>query len=207
MDTILVLAPHPDDGEFGLGATLHRFAQEGKNVFYAAFSPCIASVPDGFPKDILYKELGDATGKLRIPKENLITFDCAVRNFPAIRQDILESLVKLNRQLKPDLVFMPNSKDLHQDHQVIHNEGLRAFKKTRILGYELPWNDVAFDNRFYIKVTEENLTAKTEAIACYKSQGFRPYTSKSFFRSLAQMRGMQAGEDLAEAFEPIRWKY
>lgn len=206
MKTILILAPHPDDGEFGLGASISRFIREGKTVYYAAFSPCVQSVPEGFPSDVLYQELANATKTLGIPKENLITFDVAVRNFPAVRQQILESLIELKKKINPDTVFVPNSKDLHQDHGVIHQEGLRAFKKCSVLGYELPWNDVAFENRFYIKVTEADVDAKTDAIACYKSQGFRPYTSKSFFQSLAQMRGLQCGEELAEAFEPIRWK-
>lgn len=37
-DNILVLAPHTDDGELGLGGTIHRFISMGKNVYYAAFS-------------------------------------------------------------------------------------------------------------------------------------------------------------------------
>ena len=37
-DRVLVLAPHTDDGEFGCGGTISRFVQEGKEIFYAAFS-------------------------------------------------------------------------------------------------------------------------------------------------------------------------
>ena len=35
---ILVLAPHTDDGEFGCGGTIAKLIDQGKNVFYAAFS-------------------------------------------------------------------------------------------------------------------------------------------------------------------------
>ncbi|MDO8717331.1 MAG: PIG-L family deacetylase [Dehalococcoidales bacterium] len=31
---ILVIAPHPDDAEFGAGGTIARWAQEGKSIVY-----------------------------------------------------------------------------------------------------------------------------------------------------------------------------
>ena len=35
---ILVLAPHTDDGELGLGGTISRLIEDGKKVTYVAFS-------------------------------------------------------------------------------------------------------------------------------------------------------------------------
>ena len=40
----LVLAPHPDDGEFGCGASIHKLTQAGVEV-PKNFSPCTVSVP------------------------------------------------------------------------------------------------------------------------------------------------------------------
>jgi len=202
---VLLLAPHPDDGEFGCGATLHKFADAGAEVRYMAFSPCTASVPDGFPKDILYKELKKATNKLGIKEEWVHTYDFPVRYLSDHRQAILEELVKIKREFNPDLVFLPNSVDIHQDHQTIHKEGLRAFKHTRILGYELPWNDVAFPNRFYVQLKRENITQKIEAINQYESQSFRNYKTDEFWYGLGKMRGVQINSEYAEAFEVIRW--
>ena len=51
-NNILVLAPHTDDGELGVGGTISRFIEEGANVYYAAFSTAEQSVPEGFEKDI-----------------------------------------------------------------------------------------------------------------------------------------------------------
>jgi LmbE family N-acetylglucosaminyl deacetylase len=202
---VLLLAPHPDDGEFGCGATLNKFIQNGATIRYVAFSPCEASVPHGLPKDILYKELSKATSKLGIKQKNITTFDFPVRYLSDHRQAILEELVKINREFKPDLVIAPNSKDIHQDHNTIHKEALRAFKMTRILGYELPWNDVAFENRFYVKLDRSNISRKIEAINQYESQSFRAYKEDEFFYSLGKMRGVQVGSEYAEAFEVIRW--
>jgi LmbE family N-acetylglucosaminyl deacetylase len=91
----------------------------------------------------LAEEVKRATELLGVSKENLILYDYDVRHFPAIRQTILEEMVALEKQIKPDLVLMPCSTDIHQDHQTIYAEGLRAFKRTTILGYELPWNNLS----------------------------------------------------------------
>ena len=37
-NNILVLAPHTDDGELGLGGTISKFISEGRKVTYVAFA-------------------------------------------------------------------------------------------------------------------------------------------------------------------------
>lgn len=202
---ILILAPHTDDGEFGCGASIAKFIQEGKSVYYAAFSLAEESVPAPLPKNILEDEVKEATKTLGIPKERLIIFRYKVRHFAYHRQEILEDLVKLSKELDPDLVFMPTLKDIHQDHTTIAIEGLRAFKKTTILCYELPWNNLSFTTSCFINVEEEHLQVKLKALDCYNSQKDRSYASESFIRSLAITRGTQIGAELAEAFEVVRW--
>lgn len=201
----IVLAPHPDDGEFSCGATLKRLSEQETEIWYVAFSPCTKSVPEGFPKDILYTELEKAVAHLGIPKERIITFDFPVRELPKYRQEILEELIKIKREVKPDLVLLPNSTDIHQDHHTIYEEGLRAFKDCSMIGYELPWNNLQATTNFHIKVDYTHLQAKWNAITEYKSQNFRDYSSFDFFEGLAKVRGTQVKADYAEAFELIRW--
>ncbi|HEY5825541.1 MAG TPA: PIG-L family deacetylase, partial [Cyclobacteriaceae bacterium] len=127
---ILVLAPHTDDGELGCGASIAQFAEAGKEIFYVAFSICSRSLPSHLPPDTLKIEAKNATQALGIKPENIFFKDYDVRRFKEFRQDILEDLVKMRAELKPDLVFLPASQDIHQDHQVIAEEGFRAFKNT-----------------------------------------------------------------------------
>lgn len=202
---ILVLAPHTDDGEFGCGATIARLLDEGAQVHYAAFSLAEESVPVGFPKNILEVEVKAATKKLGIAPDNLYLYRYPVRKLSYHRQDILENLVELNNRLHPDIVFMPCMQDLHQDHSTVSLEGLRAFKKTTILAYEMPWNNLNFSTQGFVTVTEENLNRKIAAIDCYDSQKHRSYVSGDFIRSLAVTRGVQVGRQFAEAFEVVRW--
>ena len=205
MDTVLILAPHTDDGELGCGATIARFTAEGKQVHYAAFSLCEASLPPNLPSDTLEKECRKATSHLGIDPSRLYFFNFPVRQFPAHRQEILEKLVSLNKNLKPELVLVPSANDRHQDHQVIHQEARRAFSKTCIAGYELPWNNDQFRTDLFIKATEEHLRSKISAILSYESQNHRDYMKPEFIRSLASVRGLQAATSYAEAFEIYNW--
>ncbi len=203
---IIVLAPHPDDGEFGCGATIKKLSDEKKNeLFYVAFSRCEKSLPKDAAKDILFKEMEKAIDHLGILKDHIITFDFPVRDFPPFRQEILEELIKLKKNIQPDLVFTPNSIDIHQDHHVIFEEAKRAFKQSSILGYELIWNDFISVNNYFQIVSENQLLAKTNAIAEYKTQKTREYNSAEKIKSLARVRGMQVNTEFAEGFEVIRW--
>ena len=52
---------------------------------------------------------------------------------------------------------MPTIGDIHQDHHTIAAEGLRAFKRTTILGYEIPWNQFRFAKQAYVVLEERHL--------------------------------------------------
>jgi LmbE family N-acetylglucosaminyl deacetylase len=199
--TILVLAPHTDDGELGCGGSIAKFIAEERKVFYAAFSLCSKSLPEGLPANTLADECKKATAVLGIPADHIRLFDFEVRNFPGLRQEILEELVKLSKKINPDLVFIPSSVDIHQDHGVIHTEALRAFKNSSLLGYELPWNHAQFSSTFFINLDVKDITKKTEALKAYESQSHRNYMQGDFILSLAKVRGVQANTEYAEAFE------
>lgn len=199
---VLVLAPHTDDGELGAGGTISKLINNNTKVTYVAFSTAEESVPEGLPKDILKTEVEEATKRLGI--QNLIIYNYQVRKLNYKRQEILENLIELKKSNNFDLVLLPSLKDIHQDHSTIANEGVRAFKNTTILGYELIWNNLSFDTQCFVGLTKENVNKKVLALKAYNSQGFRDYLSEEFIFSLAKARGVQIGTDYAEAFEVIR---
>lgn len=202
---VLVLAPHTDDGEFGCGGTMARLIEAGVKVTYAAFSTAAKSVPPGFPKDVLKHEVRAATGVLGIPPENLKVYDFEVRTFPTVRQEILEEMIVLQRQLDPDCVLMPALIDLHQDHKTIAEEALRAFKRTTVMAYEIPWNNLNFSQQAFVRLEERHVAKKVEALSCYASQGHRNYLNEDYIRNVALTRGINVGCDFAEVFEVYRW--
>lgn len=202
---ILILAPHTDDGEFGCGGSIAKFSEEKKEIFYMAFSTAEKSVPPGFPKDILQKEVKEATLRLGIPPSNLILKKYEVRKLNYERQKILEELVQIKKEINPDLVFLPSTNDLHQDHQTIAMEGIRAFKEVSIIGYELPWNTITFHSHIFIKLKKSHIHKKVDALKAYKSQAKRHYANDEYLWSWAKTRGVQIGAEFAETFETIRW--
>ncbi len=201
---ILIMAPHTDDGEFGCGGTICKLSAENE-IYYVAFSACQKSVPPPFDENVLLQEVKSATSILGIKHENLILLDYDVRTFNYRRQDILDDILKIKKQISPDIVFMPSIHDIHQDHYTITNEGIRAFKFSSVLCYELPWNNFTFNTSCFIKLKNEQLLTKCHALAEYKSQAHRPYATEEFITSLATVRGVQSGHKYAEAFEVVRW--
>ncbi len=201
---VLILAPHTDDGELGVGGTINKLINLGSKVTYVAFSIAEESVPDGFPKDVLMHEVAKATVKLGIRKENLIIFKFPVRKLNYHRQEILEKLIELRRKEKYDLILIPSLHDVHQDHSTIAEEGIRAFKQNNIWSYELLWNNFNFNTCSFVTLDEENVQSKVDALKEYKSQGFRDYMSEEFIYSHCRTRGVQIGVKFAEVFEVIR---
>lgn len=203
--TILILAPHTDDGEFGCGGTIAKYVAQGVRAIYVAFSAAEQSVLPHLPRDILRSEVRNATAALGIANEDCLVYDFEVRRFPELRQQILDKMIELSRQYQPDMVFLPSANDTHQDHQTIAQEGFRAFKRTTMLGYEVPWNNLDFRTSCFVDLSEENLETKIRAVRTYESQKYRDYASAEFIRSLALTRGVQIGKRYAESFEVVRW--
>jgi N-acetylglucosamine malate deacetylase 1 len=204
---ILILAPHTDDAEFGMGGTIAKLISNGNEVFCAAFSACKQSLKPELPEDILVTEVKNASATLGIKPENLFLYEYDVRTFGKYRQEILEQLILLRKQLNPDVIFIPSLNDVHQDHKVISEEGVRAFKQLTLLCYELPWNNLTFTNTCYSVLSEEQVNLKVKAIAEYRSQAHRDYTSADYIRSLARTRGVQIGKEFAECFEIVRFTF
>ena len=174
---VLVLAPHTDDAEFGCGATIAKLIENGNDLYCAAFSACEQSVLKDFPSDILITEVKAATAKLGIKPGNLILFDFEVRTFNFRRQEILDAIINLKKDINPDIIFIPSVNDVHQDHATIANEAFRAFKFSSILSYELPWNNISFSTSCFMKLEEKQLALKISALQEYKSQSHRPYAN------------------------------
>ena len=199
---VLVLAPHVDDGEFGCGGTISRLVREGNNVRYIAFSDCKDSIPKDLDVMTLSREMKTATSILGV--EDIFLYDFPVRKFNEHRQDILEILVKENNDFQPDIIFTPCTKDIHQDHETLTKEALRAFKCSTIYGYELPWNLLELPSTAFYTLEEQDVDAKVNAILAYESQKHRSYSNEEYIKALALTRGVRIKAKFAEAFEAIR---
>jgi len=206
---ILILSPHTDDAELGCGGTIAKFIKERKNVLWLAFSTAEESLPTDLSKDILKKEFIKVTKSVGLSEKNYKIFNFKVRKLSERRQEVLEELINIRKSFKPDLVIGPSLNDFHQDHSVVANEMIRAFKtNSSIICYELPWNHIEFRTQLFIELSDNFIKTKINMMNYYKSQLYvkRHYFTPEFIKGLATTRGAQIGCDYAEAFEVIRWR-
>ncbi len=208
MERVLILSPHTDDAELGCGATIARFIEERKDILWVVFSTAEESLPEDMAPDTLEIEFRNVVRNLNLNADNIIVNHFKVRYLHEKRQEILELLVKIRNSFNPEMVIGPSLNDFHQDHTIVANEMVRAFKShSSIISYELPWNHITFNTQLFFKVTAKQLEQKIDILKEYKSQvkKERSYFSRDFIRGLAVTRGIQVNADFAEAFEVIKW--
>lgn len=187
-----VLAPHPDDAELGCGGTIAKLVESGTDVYVIVFAKAPERKQELFKSAKMLEVAGCRS--LEVP----------IRRFSEYRQQILDKLLKFKDDLNPDLVLQPSLTDIHQDHQVVAMEGLRAFKNINLLGYETSWNNLNFDAQLFVKLEERHLLKKARAVGCYRSQSDKRYIDPDYVKSVAKVRGVQIGCDYAEMFSFIR---
>ena len=131
-NTVLIVSPHTDDAELGCGGTIAKFIENKKDVHLLALSTAQKSIPEEYDADATANEMIQASKILGLSENNIQILDFEVRIFPKNRQEILDELIKVRNNLNPEIIFVPSKKDTHQDHQVVTNESLRAFKKSSL---------------------------------------------------------------------------
>jgi LmbE family N-acetylglucosaminyl deacetylase len=188
---IALLAAHPDDIEFGMGATVSKLLRQGHDVRVYCFSHC--GIRDEFERSM--KLMGIKHAEM---------FQVEVRTFPNKRQGILQRMIDKRNDFMPDVVYLPSSHDMHQDHEVIYKEGIRAFKHSTIYGYSFSWNNLNEDLRHFEIVERKDVDNKQKAINCYQSQQHRYYHSTDYILSELKVNGRIINQKFAEKFELIR---
>ncbi len=191
---VVVLAPHTDDETLACGGAIAKYIERGSDVFIYVFSCGTSNYAEFLGACKAFKAKG-STFKNKSFKTRLLNQS---------RQEILDCMIEIKKDIEPDVVLLPASSDCHQDHQVIHDEGVRAFKHSTILGYECPWNSFNFSNTAYVRLSPDHITTKVIAMQEYTSQFDRPYFKEETIISLARVRGLQAGCEYAECYEVIR---
>ncbi len=205
--TILVLSSHTDDAEIAAGGTIAKWVEQGCLVFHRAFSPAVISLPSGTESETTVKEF-DAAQRILGTSGCIGAFPA--RTLPEYRQEILDLIIKDANDINPDLVLGPSMFDCHQDHQIVAEEMIRAFRRcAEILSYEHPRNDRGFTPRAWCELSESHVDKKLEAIAAYKSQIQKEHSflDKDSIRAILRYRGMQINTEFAEAFEVIRHRF
>lgn len=222
--TLLIIAPHPDDEVLGCGGLIYKIKQLGGKVY-------VIFMTAGDTKE--YSEKGNSTLNQRLSEiedaARYLKYDDYHIAFPGNghhlkldtvpQKDLItmiesQSKISLNT-IKPTIVATPYLHDYNQDHRSTTKAVFAATRPTPedikamppvILGYECVsiadwWDDPRRIN-VYLSLSDTDLDAKITALSLYSSQIRTGYHARSLqsIKTLAYYRGMQSGRKAAEAF-------
>jgi LmbE family N-acetylglucosaminyl deacetylase len=196
---ILFLGAHPDDIELGCGALIHQISPLTDIL-------CV-TLSDNQKNPLLtnlVEEHYRSMEVLGVKRENIILGPFTTRIFHDARQEILEYLLKLRRDFQPDLIFVHSRADIHQDHNTMTEEALRAYRGITVLGYDVVRSSYGFFPHFLVEVSEENVSKKIEALSLYETYGDKYYFNAELTRSIMVRHGTLAEVPFAEGFDILR---
>ena len=198
---VLFLGAHPDDIELGCGGLLHHIVtRTDADVLCVTLSDNQKNPDLKNVKDEHYASMQI----LGVPREKVIFGPFVTRVFPGSRQDILEYLLKLRKDFKPDLIFVHSNKDVHQDHLTMTDEALRAYRGITVLGFDVVRSSYGFFPHFIVEMSEEDVNKKIEALSQYETYRDRYYFNAELTRSIMVRHGALAECPFAEGFDILR---
>lgn len=196
---VLFLGAHPDDIEIGCGALIHHIVGQTEILCVTLSNnqknPDLKNVMDEHFRSM--KVLG-------VSEERIVLGPFQTRVFPNSRQEILEYFLQLRKDFQPDLIFTHSKQDVHQDHNTMTDESLRAFRGITVLGYDVVRSSHGFFPHFLVEVTEEDVNAKIKALAEYETYRDRYYFNAELTRSIMVRHGALAERPFAEGFDILR---
>ena len=225
MNTILVIAAHPDDEVLGCGGTMARLALEGNDIYTLILGEGITS-RDAFrdrtkrENEIveLRKQTEDANKILGVKK--VYTFDFPDNRFDTVPLlDIIKTIEKIKEDINPGVVFTHHYGDLNIDHQITFKAVMTAFRPLKketvreMYSFEVlsstEWNipkpEICFVPNHFVDISK-TIKLKVRAMKEYKCE-IREYPHPRSIESIeikAKQRGIQVGLEAAEAFEVLR---
>jgi LmbE family N-acetylglucosaminyl deacetylase len=196
---VLFIGAHPDDIELGCGALISHIAPSAEVM-------CVTLSDNQKNPDLpdLPQEYRRSMAVLGVPEKNVVLGSFETRRFPEVRQEILEYMIQLNRSFRPEIVFVHTRADIHQDHATITEEGLRAFRGTTVLGFDVLRSSYGFFPNFLVEVTARDVECKVAALAEYKTYAQRYYFDPNITRATMIRHGALAERPYAEGFDILR---
>ena len=209
-NSVMVIAPHPDDDILGCGGLMSRVVREGGKL-----TVLYANMESGKRGD----EIENALALL--PHAVEIGVYCVEPDGIKGSIKYLATWIQNGIEFyKPEVVCIPNRTAHHQDHRTTAEASIIAtrpsggtshYRPPIVLEYEVagdvwpPRNTI--DPQLAVSIEHSDVLFKMDAMNEHKSQ-VRSSPSERSTRtilSLAAIRGSQAGVEYAEAYNVLRW--
>lgn len=223
MNSILVIAAHPDDEVYSMGGTIAKLSAQGHEVHVLIVTDGCTAQYAGRPDlpEIIERKHAEALEAGRLLGVKGVHFG----TFPDMRLDTIPH-VELNRLLEetvdaiqPDTVYTHFYADVNLDHQMVYRSTLVAVRPVpnqcvrKLYCYQTPssteWTPQLAQTAF-LPNTMVDITgfedAKERAVLAYQTEA-RPYPhprSPQYIRETDRARGLQWGLAPSEAFMLMR---
>ncbi len=209
MASILIIGPHPDDQELGMGGSIVRLASQGHRVHLVDVTNG-EPTPLGMPA-IRAREAAEAARIMGVQRTLL-----GLPNRQVVHSiENRHKLAAVIREHRPDWLFLPYPVDAHPDHVAvtrIGEDGRFDAKLTqsgipgepwhpkRIVYYFCTHLRMSFQPTFCIDITSQ-METKLAAIRAYQSQFvLNGSTVPEMVRTMNAYFGGRIGTEYAEPF-------
>lgn len=219
MNTVLVVAPHPDDETLGCGGTLLRHIASGDAVHWLIVTDIQTAY--GFPEvqvSLRQSQIRTVATAFCFRKVHNLGFPPAKLDILPIG-DLVSSIGQVIKEISPTIIYLPFQGDVHTDHATVFNAAASCTKWfryasiLRVLCYEtlsetefgLSPESTRFTPNSFVDITPY-INRKIEIAQIYKGEmGEFPFPrSGGTLRALAQVRGATCGCHAAESFMLLR---
>ena len=116
---ILFVAPHPDDETLGCGGVIYKHKNHGDNVYWLLMTDL--SKQDNWSEDLINqrKVILNNVRKAYDFKQSY-ELDYPTTGLDKIPiSDIVGSVSKIIKEIKPHTVYLNNYSDIHTDHEIV----------------------------------------------------------------------------------------
>jgi LmbE family N-acetylglucosaminyl deacetylase len=214
----MVVAPHPDDELLGCGGTLLRRVAEGGTVAWLLMTAITEK--GGWSAERIQQradEIDRVRAGLKIDPHHFYPLGFPTAELDRISMSMLVGKIsEVFNDFQPNEVLLPYPGDVHSDHRVAFEAASACTKwfrypfVRRVMAYEtlsetdfgINPRDQSFRPNVYIDISIY-LERKLELMSIYESElGVFPFPrSLKNIKSLASLRGSQAGFEAAEGFQ------
>ena len=200
---IVCIGAHPGDPEFGCGGTLARYSNAGHAITIIYLTRGEASDSSKTYEQMAALRTKEAEMACNVLNAKAI-FAGQIDANTALNKKSIEEITELILMQQPDIVFTHWPLDTHQDHQVAALLGFNAWAKSN-RAFQLYYYEVNTGNETldfaptdYVDITTTR-DRKKEAMFAHKTQSPEEVYA-SFFKTMEEFRGLEAGVQAAEGF-------
>ena len=221
MNTVIVIAAHPDDEVLGCGGTIAKHVHDGDEVHVLILAEGMTSRDDTRDRNGREKDISKLKDMANEAHKILGTNSIKLLDFPDNRMDSVDLLDVIKvieneiNEIKPEIIYTHHFGDLNIDHRITNQavftacrpepgsivKKLYCFEVASSTEWQAPMKETSFIPNTFVDISN-TLNKKLLALKAYDLEMKEWPHSRSIksVEHLAHWRGGSVGFEAAEAF-------